>query len=67
MLDDLGLRFITQRWVPRRLSDARTADMVELSQHMLDVMQGLGPKRQKNLITGASPGFTRTIGVAEIR
>jgi hypothetical protein len=28
------------------------ADRVELSQHMLDVMQGLGPKQQKYLITG---------------
>jgi histone-lysine N-methyltransferase SETMAR len=35
-----------------RLSDAQKADRVELSQHMLDMIQGLGPKRQKYLITG---------------
>jgi hypothetical protein len=35
-----------------RLSDAHNADRVELSQHMLDMMPGLGPKQQKYLITG---------------
>jgi hypothetical protein len=33
--------------MPHRLSDR-----VELSQHMLDMMQGLGPKQQKCAITG---------------
>jgi hypothetical protein len=34
------------------LSDAQKADRVALSQHMLDMMQGLGPKQQKYLMTG---------------
>jgi hypothetical protein len=47
VLDDLGLRFFAPRWIPHRLSDAHKADRVELSQHMLDMIQGFGPKRQK--------------------
>jgi hypothetical protein len=47
------------------LSDAQKADTVEVSQHMLDMMQGLGPKQQKYLILGTSPVFTGTINVAE--
>jgi hypothetical protein len=39
-------------WIPHRLSDAQKADRVKLSQHMLDMIQGLGPKQQKYLITG---------------
>jgi hypothetical protein len=50
-LDDLGLRFFAPRWIPYRLPDAQKADTAELSQHMLDMMQGLGPKQQKYLIT----------------
>jgi hypothetical protein len=50
--DDLGLRFFAPRRIPYRLSDAQKADRIELSQHMLDMMQGLGPKQQKYLITG---------------
>jgi hypothetical protein len=38
--------------MPHRLSDAQKADRVELPQYMLDMMQGLGPKQQKYLITG---------------
>jgi hypothetical protein len=38
--------------MPHRLSDAQKAEGVELSQHMLDMVQGLGPKEQKYLITG---------------
>jgi hypothetical protein len=34
------------------LSDAQKADRVELPQYMLDMMNGLGPKQQKYLITG---------------
>jgi histone-lysine N-methyltransferase SETMAR len=34
------------------LSDAQKAERVELSQHMLEMMQGLGPKRQKCSMTG---------------
>jgi hypothetical protein len=34
------------------LSDAQKADRVELSQDMLDIMEGLGAKEQKYLITG---------------
>jgi hypothetical protein len=52
VLDDLGLRFFVPRWVLHRFSDAQKADRVELSQHMLDVVQGLGPKRPKDLTTG---------------
>jgi hypothetical protein len=51
-LDDLGRRFFSPRWMRHRLSDAQKADRVELSQHMLDMLQGLGPKQHKYLITG---------------
>jgi hypothetical protein len=51
-LDDLELRFIAPRWIRYRLSDVQKADKVELSQHILDMMQGLGPKHQKYHITG---------------
>jgi hypothetical protein len=51
-LDDLGLRFFAPTWISHRLSDAQKADRVELSQHMLDMMQELGLKQQKYLITG---------------
>jgi hypothetical protein len=64
-LDDIGLRFFALSWIYHRLSDAQNADRVEVSQHMLDMMQGLGSKQQKYLITGTSPGFTGTIIVAE--
>jgi hypothetical protein len=50
--DDLGLHFFAPRWIRHRLSDAQKVEMVELSQHMLDMMQGLSPKQQKYLITG---------------
>jgi hypothetical protein len=52
VLDDLGLRFFAPKWIPHRLSDVQKADEAELSQRMFDVMQGLGPERQKYLITG---------------
>jgi hypothetical protein len=52
VLDDLGLRFCAQRWIPHRLSDAQMVERVEISQHMVDMMHGLGPKQQKYLITG---------------
>jgi histone-lysine N-methyltransferase SETMAR len=52
VLNNLGLRFFSPRWIPHRLSDAQKADRVEVSQHMLEMMQGLGPKQQKYLITG---------------
>jgi hypothetical protein len=51
VLDDLGLRFLAPRWIPHRLSGAQKADMVEFSQYMLDMIQGLGPKQHKYLIT----------------
>jgi hypothetical protein len=51
-LDDLGLGFFATILIPRRLSDAQKADRVELSEHVLDMMQGLGQKRQQYLITG---------------
>jgi hypothetical protein len=44
VLDDLGLHFVAPRSILHRLSDAQKADRFELSQHMLDMMQGLGPK-----------------------
>jgi hypothetical protein len=50
-LGDLGLLFFTPRWIPYRLFDALKADRVELSQRMLDMMQGLDPRQQKYLIT----------------
>jgi hypothetical protein len=40
VLDDLGLPFFPPRWMPHRLSDAQKADRVELSQHLLEMMQG---------------------------
>jgi hypothetical protein len=52
VLDDLGPNFFAPRWIPHRLSDGQKADRVELSQHVLDMMQGLGPKQRKYLITG---------------
>jgi hypothetical protein len=52
VLDDLELRLFTANWMPHRLSDAHLADRVELSQHMLDMMQGLGPRQQRYFITG---------------
>jgi hypothetical protein len=51
VLDDIGLRFFAPRWIHHRLSDAQKVDRVEFSQHMLDMMQGLGPKQQKYLVT----------------
>jgi hypothetical protein len=39
-------------WIFHRLSNAQKADRVEFSQHMFDMMQGLGPKQQKYVITG---------------
>jgi hypothetical protein len=50
-LDDLWLDFFISRWVLHRLSDGQMADRVGFSQHMLDMMQGLGRKQQKYLIT----------------
>jgi hypothetical protein len=50
--DDIGLRFFAPRWISHRLSDVQKVDRVELSQHMLDMMQGLGPKQEKYLPTG---------------
>jgi hypothetical protein len=50
-LDDLGLHFFAARRIPHRLSNAQKADGVELSQYMLEMMQGLAPKQQKYLIT----------------
>jgi hypothetical protein len=64
-LDDRRLHFFAPRWTPHRSSDAQSSDRVELSQHMLDMMQGLGPKQQKYLITRTSPEVTGTINVAE--
>jgi hypothetical protein len=51
VLNDLRLRFFSPSWTLDRLSDAQTADPVELSQYTLDMIQGLGPKQQKYLIT----------------
>jgi hypothetical protein len=52
VLDNIGLHFFAPRWIHHRLFDAQNSDGVELSQHMLDMMQGLGPKQQKYFITG---------------
>jgi hypothetical protein len=51
-LDNLGLHFFAPRWIRHRLFDAQKADKVKLSEHLLDMMQGLGPKQHKYLITG---------------
>jgi hypothetical protein len=51
VLDDLGFRFFATSWISHRLFDAQKADRVEFSRHMLDMMQGLGPKQQKYPIT----------------
>jgi hypothetical protein len=52
VFDNFGLRFFAPRWIPYLLSDAQKADRVELSQHMLDMMQRLSTKQRKYLITG---------------
>jgi hypothetical protein len=39
------------RWTPRRLSEEQKVDRVTLGQDMLQVMQELGPKQRKYLIT----------------
>jgi hypothetical protein len=52
VLDDLGLHFYAPKWILHRLSNAQKADGAELPQHMLDMIQRLGPKQQKYLITG---------------
>jgi hypothetical protein len=59
VLDALGLGFIAPRGIHHRFSDAQKAHTVELSLHMLDMMQGLGPKQQKYLITGAESWIYR--------
>jgi histone-lysine N-methyltransferase SETMAR len=51
-LDDVELRFFAPMWIRHRMSDAQMADRVELPQYMLDMMQGFGPKQQKQPITG---------------
>jgi hypothetical protein len=51
VLDDTGLRFFAPTWIPHRLSNAQKADRVEFPHHMLGIMQELGPKQQKYLIT----------------
>jgi hypothetical protein len=40
VLDDLGLRFFAPTSMLHRLSDVQKADMVDLSQRILDMMQG---------------------------
>jgi hypothetical protein len=52
VLGEPELRFFTPRRVLHRLSDEQKAEKAELSQHILDMMQGLGPKQQKDCITG---------------
>jgi hypothetical protein len=47
VLDDLGLRLFATRWISHRLSDAEKTERVGLSQHMLDMIQGPGPKQHK--------------------
>jgi hypothetical protein len=49
VLDDLGLHFFATRWIHHRLSDAQKADRVELSQHMLDMMQG-SARNDRNIL-----------------
>jgi hypothetical protein len=62
---DFGLRIFALRWIPHRLSDVQNADRVELSQHMLDMMQGSARNDRYILYLGLSPEFTETINVAE--
>jgi hypothetical protein len=49
VLDDLGLRFFAPMWIPHRLFDTQKANRVELSQHMLDMMQGLA-RNNRNIL-----------------
>jgi hypothetical protein len=49
VLVDFGLRFFATRWIPDRLSDAQKADRVELSQHMLEMTQGLARNNRNSL------------------
>jgi hypothetical protein len=65
VLNDFGFRFFAPRWIRHRLSDAQKADRVELSRHMLDMMQRLSPKQQKYLITGNEFWIYGDINVAE--
>jgi hypothetical protein len=51
VLDNLRLRFFARRSIPHRLSDTQKADRIELSQHMLNVIQGIAPKQPNYLIT----------------
>jgi hypothetical protein len=51
-LNDLRLGFFAPTWILHRLSDAQKADSVEFSQQLLDMMQRLGPKQQKYVISG---------------
>jgi hypothetical protein len=57
-LGDPGLHFIapSDTW---RLSDEPKAERVELPQHVLDAMQGLGPKQRKYFMTGDEPWIYR--------
>jgi histone-lysine N-methyltransferase SETMAR len=48
----LGLRFYKTRWSPHKLSEEQNVDRVTVAQDMLQVMQDLGPKQRKYLITG---------------
>jgi hypothetical protein len=48
----LGLRCYKARWIPHRLSEKQKVERVPLVQDMLQVMQDLGPKQRKDLITG---------------
>jgi hypothetical protein len=47
----LGLRFYKTGWIPHRPSEEQKVDRVTLAQDILQVMQDLGPKQQKYLIT----------------
>jgi hypothetical protein len=49
VLDDLVLRFFASKWMPHRLSDAQKADMVELSQRLLEMMQG-SARNDRNIL-----------------
>jgi hypothetical protein len=50
-LEDLGLHFFALRWTPHRLSDQQKVERIDLSQHLLAMMQGLASKQQTHHMT----------------
>jgi hypothetical protein len=49
VLDDPGLHFFATRWISHRMSDAQKADRLELSRHLLEMMQG-SARNDRNIL-----------------